>query len=340
MDEEGIDESFKKAVSDAQRLLHYASNRGIALSDEVIQPIVHAQEMIGRDTKNPATFQSQQLFWKALTQLSAATQPASTESLRYCTTTRVPFWDKVAWFKRWLGWNVLYTQAEVAVRRSAVKTLVCLFVLSVCQIYNHLSSTTYNGYYESKQIVAEKHRLIKTNQAALSAKGLNSEQAASLNAQIAEASEVVEDKKDSTIRNLQLMRQLMFWVNWQEKFKGVEDEYVRAQITLASMQGMLLILGDFCLPMLWGLLGASLYVSRALAEDIKASAYTAEKALVFQSRYYMGAVAGFVATRVISVTPGLEKNAIAPFVLAMVVGYSVEVLFSLLDKIIATFSSK
>lgn len=339
---EAADTPFARSVTDAQRLLHYAMARGISVEDEVVRDIVTAQALLSARANDQTTFERQQSFWKALSRLSTATKPASIESLHYGETESVGFIAR--WRRAITGtqWDAVPTVADRAVRRAGWWALGALALVAVFQAYFEVGDGTVTAYNDAQRTVAEKRAAITTADKALAAASAarSASDAAAARAARSTAEVDVEQATDATDRRLRLMRRMMFWIDWDKQYGKDATPYTKAQITLSLLQGYLLVLREFVLPMLWGFLGAALYVSRALADDIRAASYTRERAIVFRSRYYMGMIAGFAEAKLFPTALGTHNGTITPFALALLVGYSVEVLFALLDKLIGAFTSK
>lgn len=335
----GGERSLALAIVDAERLLSYASAKGIALPKDVIEKIIAAKQLCGRDENDTTTFALQQDFWLALTQLSAATRPATVESLRYAAISGTGSGFASLWACILRQPPIVQTVPEVAVRRARNWAMLGLITVALCQVYYELGSSTLNGYNVDGNKFKVAEQMIENDEKTLENMKANPtpDQAAvlALTNKIATATidnEAIEDKNK---RKDRLMTTILF-------LKGSKaDPYEEAQRVISILEGLLLVLKDFLLPMGWGFLGAALYVSRSLADDIKAMAYAPDRAILHRSRYVMGLVAGFTVAKFYTVwiqQPG--TNAVTPFAMALVVGYSVEVLFTLLDKLIATFSTR
>jgi hypothetical protein len=111
---------------------------------------------------------------------------------------------------------------------------------------------------------------------------------------------------------------------------------------LQTAQIILPALLKYVLPILYGALGASAYIVRALTAEIRDTTYTVGSGIRYQLRFYLGAVAGLAIAWFTSDPRPLENNGImeslSPLALAFLAGYSVELLFSLLDRLVTAFS--
>lgn len=99
---------------------------------------------------------------------------------------------------------------------------------------------------------------------------------------------------------------------------------------------------EYLLPLLLGLLGASVYVLRTMSYEIKQKIFLPGNTVNYKLRLYLGMIAGLTFAWLFSwLIPAGDNEgfrAASPLAIAFIVGYSVEVLFSGLDKIIGYFT--
>ena len=119
------------------------------------------------------------------------------------------------------------------------------------------------------------------------------------------------------------------------------QEMAQKQMRLQISQIMLEFVSKYLLPLLYGLLGACVYVLRSLSKEIKNLVYTVESDIRFQLRIYLGALAGLAIGWFITEqsAPGLLRS-VTPIALAFIAGYSVELMFSAMDTIIDAFAKE
>jgi hypothetical protein len=121
---------------------------------------------------------------------------------------------------------------------------------------------------------------------------------------------------------------------------------------------ILAFLQIFMLPLLYGLLGALVYVLRTLTIEIKTLTYTKESNISYRLRIQLGALAGLaigwftgpnaafsldaLSSEMLSTisSGGISAQTLSPMALAFLAGYSVDVLFALMDRIIYALSTK
>jgi hypothetical protein len=89
------------------------------------------------------------------------------------------------------------------------------------------------------------------------------------------------------------------------------------------------------------LLGSCVYILRTLSAEIRSRTYSEESNIGFQIRLYLGMLGGMVIAWFVApdASEGLFKS-LSPFALAFLAGYSVELLFSAMDKLLSAFTSK
>ena len=115
-----------------------------------------------------------------------------------------------------------------------------------------------------------------------------------------------------------------------------------------SAESDLRVMWEFVLPMLYGLIGALAFILRTLVWQVRNDSFTPKSSLRFRLRWPLGMLAGIaVGWFSAPATDGAVRNAltlseeigtIGPFALAFLAGFSVEVLFTGLDRLVSTFT--
>jgi hypothetical protein len=342
------DANLKVAVAGAQRLLHYASIKGIDVPAELLTHVVGAQALLGRQVDDASTFKEQEIFWSALSKLSALTKPATIESVRHAD-------EEVEVFNRFGAlWAKLTGSAapaplkvstsEMAVRTARWWALIGLLLVAMFQAYYEVGQTTTTKFIEATGVIgteSDRVRDLTRNLTRAEQANVADEEVNRITHEIARSNLKVAEASEQTGRRVHWMKLLLFWHVWpQVDVTDGQAVAAEAQSVLSILEGWLGLLRNFVLPIAWSFLGAALYVSRALAEDIRTVAYVPERAILHRSRYYMGMVAGFIAAKFFPASTGVDFGDVTPFAVALLVGYSVEVLFALLDRLISAFSTK
>lgn len=120
----------------------------------------------------------------------------------------------------------------------------------------------------------------------------------------------------------------------EDPYQGLLRAQKTANFALNAMQ-------LYLLPILYGLLGAITYVLRTLAEQIRTLTYTPETDIGFRLRMNLGALAGLVIVWFIKKDgeAQLPFDSLSQYAIAFAAGYSVELLFAAMDRVIGAFSS-
>lgn len=128
--------------------------------------------------------------------------------------------------------------------------------------------------------------------------------------------------------------------NERERFRlnrdlQAEQLLYKTVITKLPSQFVLEMLQSYMLPMLYGLLGAAIYVLRTVTREIEQVTYCIGSDIRYELRLALGALGGlgigwFLVPEDFS---GLLRT-LSPLALSLAVGYNIEVLFSLMDSFV------
>jgi hypothetical protein len=322
------DLTLSSAIQDSESLLRYASAKGLAIPPDVVSTIIGSKSLLSRDDKDPQTFADQQTFWDALAKLTTLTTPANIDSMA-ASAIRPPSVHSRLW-----AWVVKreptrLSQGDHAVRLSGWFALVVLLLVGILQLYADLGSSTIQDYAVAKVKYETNRRLLPTTQP---------DNPTEADAKLRAETNLLLEQTKQQIQALDLWMKLVPFASAPTQRLGTPEH---SQEVLAQTELVLLVLRGFLLPVGWGLLGAALYVCRTTADEIRTMSYSADNARLHLSRYFLGAVAGFVVSKFSVALSGKQlDDVVQPLVLALLVGYSVDVLFSMFDKLISAFSSK
>jgi hypothetical protein len=100
------------------------------------------------------------------------------------------------------------------------------------------------------------------------------------------------------------------------------------------------VVQQFVLPVLYGGLGAIAYALRTLAQQSRDRLYRAENETADSLRTWLGVIAGLAIGWFFAPdkSTGAGLGALSPLALAFVAGYSVDLLFTAMDRLVAAFS--
>ena len=96
-------------------------------------------------------------------------------------------------------------------------------------------------------------------------------------------------------------------------------------------------LGGYWIPMFMGLLGAMTFILRSLTIQLREFAYVPRSTSIGVIRICLGAVAGVFGALLAPTTEGALKG-LPPLFIPFVFGYGIEILFSLMDNVVTSFT--
>ena len=136
--------------------------------------------------------------------------------------------------------------------------------------------------------------------------------------------------------------QLVPWLHWFNR--GIKTpknpDRVWADKIIAKAGQVNDFMQQLLLPLLYGWLGAMAYILRTVSQQARDRLFRSENQVVWDLRGWLGAVSG-LAIGWFCKPSGADVNGlglISPFALAFVAGYSVDLLFTAMDRIVAAFS--
>jgi hypothetical protein len=346
------------AVREAELLLTFATRRGIPIDDEVIDTIITARNTIAAAPDAPWPQDFELKFWKCSNLMARKVSPISVASLKATSD----FYGA--------GSN----QARLAVARRRSEIYRALTALLVAQIYwligarvssdiDLVSPKLQQVHYEIRasrkqgDLTVERQNDLdrKVGENAILESRINSEMGIlGVWSAIAPSSAWIEHIRDaaywvmlwhygalSSPTSPQPDRNLIRQLDAAPESNVIEN----SQAVRVKTGVILEVLRLYVLPLLYGLLGASVYVLRNLAREIDTLVYTRESEIRFRLRVILGTLSGLAAAWFIhppTASPQQlsvdDASALPPLALAFLAGYSVEVLFSAMDRFINAFS--
>jgi len=317
-------ETLLEAIEEMELLLSHATHAGIVVPVDRIEAFVRAKREAGNGAMDA---QVEIDFWQKFQELGQQLHPISVDSLK--ATTKGKGQGPTTGF--WISGKRL-SVASRAVRRYQIWSVVALFLLLVTQIYTIFGSNAVNDILLLiNQIDSE---LLKIDDLySRAAAAATSEENKSIVELIREADANLISMYDRLAASYEL---LALW--FPARFSALDTEVAKNRTRLQIAQIILESLSKYLLPLLYGLLGACVFVLRSLSLEIKNLIYTVESDIRFRLRIYLGALAGLAIGWFITdqTAPGVLRS-VAPIALAFIAGYSVELMFSAMDTIINAF---
>jgi hypothetical protein len=329
---------LSQAVRDAELLAIHVSRNGMHVSrdgqtvtPEVLQGITDAREHFENRT---LTGNAAAAFLKNYRELAAAAFPVTVASLRDSTVEQkgaLPWWLI-------FGRKVKCIPASVASYTHWAFAGIALFLLILMQSYYIVGTNLI-------QLLPEYRMLVEQEQSVL--KGVEPKSEASGRPQTER--EVRFSKLVDADRKM-----LCRWLRWcplidmpppndarttANASVPIDTAQAETDATVVRSRQVLAVFQGYLLPLLYGWIGATAYVVRSLAREARERLYRRENDTAYTLRIFLGSLAGLAIGWFLKPEDVSGFNAISPFALAFAAGYSVDLLFTLLDKIVSAFSA-
>ena len=334
-----------EAVQDAQTLLAHAARAGIALDPSIVAKVVETGTLCAGE--NIADTQESD-FWVAFDSLSKAVNPVTVSSLR----------DTLDSVKsngsRLFGLNIERgSLAKRAVRWYTGVAIVSLLILLLVQIYWLFGTAITGDIVKVKKDIEDTRSKISVYKIG----GATKAKAPVEKPVPDDRSQIELTALQNQLENLEYQGEtgynmLQMWSKlWESEdmdrasCKSYSDSdrgrkaLCEKFATFPVAMEVLNVLQRYFLPLLYGLLGACVYILRTLASQIRARTYSQSSNIDFQIRLYLGTLGGMVSAWFLTpdVADGIFKS-LSPFALAFLAGYSVELVFAAMDRIISAFT--
>ena len=334
-------ETAKEVLCDAEILVAYVVRSGINFDRALIDQIIAAKAKI---TDGSLSAVEECAFYQAVNTLTAKLAPVSAQTLRACSeefgVIRKPFWRREP---------VKYSYARLSVRRHRVWALVALALLLITQIYWLIGNNLVSGIPHLDENTATVGATPSAPVPSATPTSANAPTDASFAPSEAERAETAE---------LTRMWLLTIWSTpWRwipETLKKYTSEETRAQFAARSdflewgfsAKEVLPIFQIYVLPLLYGWVGAMAYVLRRMIRAVRELTYQRVYDIEFSLRVYLGVLAGvaigwFFKPEAPTAGGGeVTFASVTPFALSFVAGYSVELLFTAMDRLVGAFTDR
>jgi len=358
------------ALHEAQILVSYAAEAGHELDQATIRIVVESTAQM-RDQGALGTDQ-EVAFWAAFNKLCKTVSPISLSSLRATMDSYSPT-------SRMLGFDIgSRSKARAAVYKYTLGLTLTLAILLLTQVYWLFGNWIVTDIHRQKKDVAESEAKVRTYRKDQTAQ-VAAKPAALKTADAQEDPELEALTNAVRHNRLQLdasYRLLKQWSRlWEDSFgvgdicsslaavdpaaaqKGDPKDKAAAERrtargasraisceNIARHQAVAVVLETlqrYVLPLLYGLLGCCVYILRTLSSEIRTRTYTEASNIGFRIRLYLGTLGGMIVAWFVTpeTADGIFKT-LSPFALAFLAGYSIELVFAAMDRIINAFTGK
>jgi hypothetical protein len=328
-----------RSVDDAEVLVGYAIRNNVQGVQDAIEGIAAAREFYQAGTLRG---EEQKKFYENFSQLAARVAPVTVATLKSCLDEYGP--GRKTWLG--LGQSVPCSYAERAARRYRLLATFALISLLLVQSY----------WLVGSNLLAAMPKMTAAEAGALETDFIRERNEPAANP---EKSATTENKTDDSkaigatksvfYRRTAIKDMLNTWMSCIPRLSGNSapgfspneaDMNIERVVALASR--VLEVLQQYVLPLLYGWLGSMAYVLRTLGQQARARLYSMEDQIGYGLRTWLGIVSGLAIGWFFRSDKGdtvATVGSISGLSLAFVAGYSVDLLFTAMDRIVAAFSS-
>jgi len=314
-----LKQEYFEAIQEAQILLSYVSQKGVDVPEDIITIIV-------KTTKEEEwTPEIEIKFWMAFKNLSNLAKPVSVDSLK---AIKKPIERNNSIFSKVFKNRTPQSSAASAVRFYKFMILVTIFLLLFVQVYWMIGSKVRANIKSLEKELDNPNPLSEIRKVEIGA------------------------QMTADMEILQSWNKVWKYVTFSSSKlsdgnagAASSTEYLQeSQKIMFVTEFPLIIIQNYLLPLLFGLLGALTYVIRSLLREIRDLLFTNESRINYGMRILLGMLAGFTITWFFPYSEETSKtfslNTLSPMALSFLAGYSVELLFSAMDNIIGAFTKK
>lgn len=339
-----ISPEIERVVHDGQRLLCYIARNGdTELSPELTKCIVDAKFKVA---EKKWSVEDESDFLLHYDKLAKIVYPVTVDSINAIVPKRIQTNNKA-----------IKTKAEKAViwyRRYTMTTLVFLIVTQLYWLFGNDLHSNLQDIFESREQLKQQFELVgkdKNYQAKIESQLKIENQQLDANYNLL----LLWNKVWSLGGTIDARLPQYFQTEYELKKKELEKNVVENEIALdqlklgrslhevrivffeniLSANLMLTAFQSYLLPFMYGLLGAFIYVLRDLLREIKSMTYAFDSEIRYRLRLPLGALAGMVVGWFLKTEDANAIASLSPMALAFLMGYNVDVFFSLMDKAIA-----
>jgi len=355
------------AVEDANVLLDFAARHAIDIEHDIVAPLIASHDKTAQGDTLSADEQAQ--FWAALSAIVDRVKPVTVESIHF-TKQRLDAPQGRNWFSRLFAKSC---PADQILRRYLSVAVLTLFALLALQMEWAIGMAIFNDAYKVHgNFLNTTSQLAQAKQMSESLKG--SDTSAAANALVKLDTLERRYAQDGSWSDVSYVR--LWWWNRQvaallppyDLRLGEEGpptqagivklndegqrriEFTRAQLTLE-------VISDYVLVALFALLGSMTQALRSLSAEIDAVSLTANRVYFIRTRIILGVISGVCMAWLIITTsrnagvgdPAIHETplssisflgAFAPWALAFISGYSVEIFFAALERAISFITQR
>jgi hypothetical protein len=350
------DPTIRDLIPDARLLIAYTAERDIDVEAETVKAILDTERAV---MQRSLEVDEEIAFWGAFRALAGAVRPATVASIR---ESREQPQSRPSWLTR---------RTTVRYRWGILTGLTAMLLV-------HIFFVVVNGYVTELDRIRNEFNqlLVEAMPVAIAFHGPppvelpSTAETTAPEFSIARGQELEAQFRMNMIQmcgllaqwngNIQLLRSwvklgegdLMRWLmpGFDEESPTItqcldgdpiaEIGIVADQLLIGSARSQITTVAQFFLPLLYGWVGALAYILRALANELRAATFSRTSSTEYTLRWPLGMLAGVAIGLLLQPQTLTGLAALTPLGVAFIAGYSVELLFTFLDRLVRAFSER
>ena len=343
---------LSEALGNSEIILAFASEYGQKIEQKYIRILIEAKNL---EQRKSWTEQKEIEFWEAYQHISKLIQPVTIDSLVASKETSI---NRRKWVFRLFKKERRKSLVKRTVFFYSTLTIIVMFAMLVLQIYSLKGTTLLNKIQSTNTVMKEKEK--RMLQLVLITENNGNNRSANMERDMLETE--VEELSLEIINTTELLDDWLKLSRFSEKEAPTTEEETEAEAEfpmdgppeisnahnnnikiLEETKNYTLILNMYILPLLYGLLGALVFVLRDLRDEIKTMVFSHESNISFALRTHLGALAGLVVGLFWGdlETQQLEfVESLSPLAAAFLAGYSVEYVFRWVESFLGSAENK
>ncbi len=339
---------LSEALGNSEIILAFASEYGQKIEQKYIRVLIEAKNL---EQRKSWTEQKEIEFWEAYQHISKLIQPVTIDSLVASKETNI---NRSKWVFRLFKKERRKSLVRRTVFFYSTLTIIVMFAMLILQIYSLKGTTLLNKIQSTNTVMKEKEK--RMQQLVLITENNGNNRSANMERDMLETE--VEELNLEIVNTTELLDSWLKLTRFSEKEEPiieVEAEFPMdgpPEISnahnnnikiLEETKNYTLILNMYILPLLYGLLGALVFVLRDLRDEIKTMVFSHESNISFALRTHLGALAGLVVGLFWGdlETQQLEfVESLSPLAAAFLAGYSVEYVFRWVESFLGSTEKK
>ncbi len=329
--DEGV-KSLAELVTDASALLYHAVVSGQNIAPELRDPIIRLRDTVTAGQAVSAEAESK--FLNAYAQLAVLVAPVTAATLR--ATSR--HYQSDAWLARVLRLRTV-SEAQFASFLFGFLAICLLVTIGISEGIRTFIAAVISSQEEVLKVREE----IRAGRLALlgldeQLKALDTEQPQPSQARGIVKAGLLKQREELDSRLGRLREQQL----------GLEEKIAKGYDTLgritpyvdwSELRNVIVpianMIGGFFLPLMYGALGTCAYILRTIYAQMVRRSYDARRGGEFIVRIFLGMLSGITLQWLLVRDGSTVPGGITPAVLAFLGGYSVELLFTAMDRLLA-----